>query len=120
VVVADRSGSVVAFDRTGEVRWRYSSGSEVVGPIAVKGRTAFVSTGEGRRGSLLALDLSNGTTQWKHAFQSPLSGPTLVTNDIVFATSAGGLTVAADTLLVRAGTPDSSPGPELVAYRLGG
>ncbi len=145
VVVADRSGTVVALARTGEVRWRHFSGSGVVGPVAVSGETAFVSTGDGRQGFLVALNLSDGTMQWKHGFQSSLSGPTLATNDLVFATSAdgrvyalnaksgkklwsqkvssaaeGGLTVAGNTLLVRAGTSGTEPGPELVAYRLGG
>lgn len=145
VVVADRSGSVVAFDRKGKLLWRHFSGSGVVGPIALSGGTAFVPTGDGRQGFLVALNLSNGTPQWKHGFQSSLSGPALVTNDVVFATSAdgrvyalsaksgkklwsekvssaieGGLTVAGNTLLVRAGGPESNPGPELVAYRLGG
>jgi alcohol dehydrogenase (cytochrome c) len=145
LVVADRSGTVFAFDRKGKVLWRHSSGSEVVGPIAVSGGTAFVPTGDGRQGFLGALNLSNGTLQWKHGFQSSLSGPTLVTNDVVFTTSAdgrvyalsaksgkklwsekvssaieGGLTLAGNTLLVRAGAPESNPGPELVAYRLGG
>lgn len=145
VVVADRSGSVVAFDRKGKLLWRHFSGSEVVGPIALSGGTAFVPTGDGRQGFLVALNLSNGTPRWKHGFQRSLSGPALATNDVVFATSAdgrvhalsaksgkklwsekvssaieGGLTAAGNTLLVRAGGPESNPGPELVAYRLGG
>ncbi|HEU4462733.1 MAG TPA: PQQ-binding-like beta-propeller repeat protein, partial [Solirubrobacterales bacterium] len=145
LVVADRSGSVVAFDRKGKVRWRHFSGSEVVGPIANSGKTVFVPTGDGRQGFLVALNLSNGAPRWKHGFQSSLSGPALATNDVVFATSAdgrvyalsaksgrklwsekvsstieGGLTVAGNTLLVRAGNAESNPGPELVAYRLGG
>lgn len=145
VVVATRTGTVVALDRAGNVLWRHFSGSEVVGPIAVSGGTAFVPTGDGRQGFLVALNLANGTPRWKHGFQSSLAGPALATNDLVFATSAdgtayalstkngkqlwdekvssaieGGLTVAGNTLLVRAGTPESNPGPELVAYRLGG
>lgn len=145
VVVADKAGSVVAFDRTGKVLWRHFSGSEVVGPIAVDGKTAYVPTGDGRQGFLVALNLSDGTPRWKHGFQSSLAGPALRTNDLVFTTSAdgtvyalsaqsgkklwsekvsaaieGGLSVAGDTLLVRSGTSESSPGPELVAYRLGG
>lgn len=144
-VVADRSGTVVALRRMGGVLWQHSSGSEAVGPIAVSGGTVFVPTGDGRQGFLLALSLSNGTLRWKHGFQSSLSGPVLATNDLVLATSAdgrvyafnvksgkklwsekvssaieGGLTVAGNTLLVRAGTPGSNPGPELVAYRLPG
>lgn len=146
VVVADRSGTIAAMERgTGEVRWRHFSGSEVVGPIAVSGGTVFVPTGDGRRGFLMALSLSSGRMQWKHGFQSSLSGPVLATNDLVFTTSSdgqvyafgaksgeklwskrassaieGGLAVAGNTLLVRAGIPGSAPGPELVAYRLPG
>lgn len=145
VVVADRSGKVVALDRSGKVLWQHSSGSAVVGPIAVSGKTVFVPTGDGRQGFLVALSLSNGTMQWKHGFQSSLAGPVLATNDLVFATSAdgrvyafgaksgkklwddkpssgseGGLTVGGQTLLVRVGTPGLDPGPELVAYRLDG
>lgn len=146
VVVADRAGSVVALDRgTGEMLWQHFSGSEVVGPIAVGGGTVFVPTGDGRQGFLMALSLSSGTTQWKHGFQSSLSGPVLATNDLVFATSSdglvyalgaksgkkiwsergssaaeGGLAAAGNTLLVRVGTPGTEPGPELIAYRLGG
>jgi outer membrane protein assembly factor BamB len=146
VVVADRSGTVVALDPgTGRPLWRHFSGSAVVGPIAVREGTVFVPTGDGRQGFLVALSLADGAPRWKHGFRSSLSGPALATNDLVFATSAdgqvyalgaksgrklwsdkvssaveGGLTVAGDTLLVRAGTPESSPGPELVAYRLGG
>jgi len=145
VVAADRSGTIVALDRSGDVLWRHFSGSAVVGPIAVSGGTVFVPTGDGRQGFLVALNLADGTMQWKHGFQSSLSGPALATNDLVFATSAdgsvyalnaksgkklwsekvssaieGGLTVAGNTLLVRAGTSGTEPGPELVAYRLGG
>jgi len=145
VVAADRSGTIVALDRSGDVLWQHFSGSAVVGPIAVSAETAFVPTGDGRQGFLVALNLSDGTMQWKHGFQSSLAGPALATNDLVFATSSdgrvyalsaksgkklwsekvssaleGGLTVAGNTLLVRAGTPESNPGPELVAYRLGG
>lgn len=146
VVVADRSGVVVALDRsTGRVLWQHSSDLGAVGPIAVSKETAFVPLGDGRQGQLLALDLSNGTPRWKHGFPVPLSGPALATNDVVFATTAdgrvyalggrdgrklwserassaieGGLTVAGNTLLVRAGDSESDPGPELVAYRLGG
>ncbi len=143
VVVADRAGSVIAFDRAGKVLWRHFNGSEVVGPIAVDEKTAYVPTGDGRQGFLVALNLANGTTRWKHGFQSSLSGPALHTNDVVFATSAdgtvyalstkngkklwseraasaieGGLAVAGNTLLVRVGAVDSNPGPELLAYRL--
>jgi outer membrane protein assembly factor BamB len=145
VIAADRSGTIVALDRSGDVFWRHFSGSGVVGPIAGSGGTVFVATGDGRQGFLVALNLANGTMQWKHGFQSSLAGPALATNDLVFATSAdgrvyalnaksgkklwsekvstaieGGLTVAGTTLLVRAGTPRSDPGPELVAYRLPG
>jgi alcohol dehydrogenase (cytochrome c) len=145
VIVADRSGTVVALSRSGDVLWRHFSGSEVVGPIAVMEETVFVPTGDGRQGFLVALGLSDGTMQWKHGFQSSLAGPALATNDLVFATSSdgrvhalsaksgrklwsekvsataeGGLTVAGNTLLVRVGTPGTEPGPELVAYRLGG
>jgi outer membrane protein assembly factor BamB len=145
VVVADRAGAVTAFDRKGKVLWRRFNGSEVVGPIAVSGGTVFVPAGDGRQGSLVALNLSDGTLRWKHGFQPPLAGPVLATNDLVFATSAdgrvyalsaksgrklwsekvssaieGGLAAAGNTLLVRAGTPGSNPGPELVAYRLPG
>lgn len=143
VVVADKAGSVVAFDRGGKVLWRHYTGSEVVGPIAVDEKTAYVPTGDGRQGFLMALNLADGTARWKHGFQSSLSGPALHTNDLVFTTSAdgtvyalsakngrklwseevssaieGGLTVAGNTLLVHAGSVDSNPGPELVAYRL--
>ncbi len=142
-VVADRSGTVVALRRMGGVLWRHFGGSEVVGPIAVSGGTVFVPTGDGRQGFLVGLNLSNGTPRWRHGFQSSLSGPVLATNDLVFATSAdgrvyalsardgrklwsekvssaveGGLTVAGNTLLVRAGAAGSDPGPELVVYRL--
>jgi outer membrane protein assembly factor BamB len=145
VIAADRTGTVDALDREGRLLWRHFNGSAVVGPIAVSGGTAFIPTGDGRQGFLVALSLSNGTLRWKHGFRSPLSGPALVTNDLVFATSAdgavyalstksgrklwgekvsaaieGGLTVAGNTLLVRAGTPGSEPGPELVAFRLPG
>lgn len=146
VVVADSSGTVLALEpETGRVLWRHVSGFEAVGPIAVSGETVFVPLGDGRQGELLALQLSNGTPRWKHGFPVPLAGPALTSNDLVFATSAdgrvfalgaksgrklwsdkaaaaieGGLTVAGNTLLVRAGSAGSDPGPELVAYRLGG
>jgi outer membrane protein assembly factor BamB len=143
VVVADSSGKVIALDRDGEVLWQHSSGSAVVGPIAVSEKTVFVPTGDGRQGFLVALSLANGTMQWKHGLQSPLAGPVLATNDLVFTTAAdgrvyafsaksgkklwddrpssaaeGGLAIGSQTLLVRVGTPGSEPGPELVAYRL--
>ena len=75
---------------------------------------------------------------FKHAFH-------IASNDVVFATAAdgrvyafdaksgkklwsdkasssaeGGLAIGGQTLLVRVGTPGSEPGPELIAYRLGG
>jgi alcohol dehydrogenase (cytochrome c) len=146
VVVADRSGTVFALDRgTGRVLWRHFSGFEAVGPIAVSGEAVFVPLGDGRQGMLLALNLSNGTLRWKHGFPAPLAGPALATNNLVFATSSdgrvyafnadggrklwsekvsvaieGGLTAAGNTLLVRAGSPESNPGPELVAFRVPG
>jgi alcohol dehydrogenase (cytochrome c) len=145
VVVADRSGKVIALDRSGNVLWQHSSGSEAVGPIAVSGNTVFVPTGDGRQGFLVELSLSNGTMLWKRGFQSSLAGPVLATNDLVFATSAdgrvyafdaksgkriwsdkasssagGGLAIGGQTLLVRVGTPGSEPGPKLIAYRLAG
>jgi outer membrane protein assembly factor BamB len=145
VVMADRSGKVIALDRDGKVLWQHSSGSAVVGPIAASGKTVFVPTGDGRQGFLVALSLSNGTVQWKHGLHSSLAGPVLATNDLVFATAAdgrvyafgaksgkklwsdkpsaaaeGGLAIGSQTLLVRVGTPGSDPGPELIAYGLAG
>lgn len=146
VVAADRSGTVSALDRgAGRVLWRHFSGFEAVGPIAVGGETVFVPLGDGRQGMLLALNLADGTLRWKHGFPIPLAGPALATNNLVFATSSdgrvyafgagggrklwsekvssaieGGLTAAGNTLLVRAGTPGSEPGPELVAFRVPG
>jgi outer membrane protein assembly factor BamB len=149
VVAAGRSGDVVALDRIGGVLWRRSLGKgvEAAGPIAVRDATVFVPVAgrSGGKGELVALNLASGEPRWARSFPAPLAGPVLATNDLVFATSAdgmvyalsakngkrlwsekvstaieGGLTVAGNTLLVRAGTPGSNPGPELVAYRLGG
>lgn len=151
VIAAPRSGAIAALDRAGDVLWQRSVGSgksaEVVGPLAVREATVFVpqADGSGGKGELAALNLASGEPRWVQSFPAPLSGPVLVTNDLVFATSAdgrvyafnvksgkklwsekvssaieGGLTVAGNTLLVRAGNPESNPGPELVAYRLGG
>lgn len=142
VVALDRTGSVL-WQRSVSS----GQGAEVVGPLAVREVAVFVpvAEGSGGKGELAALNLGTGEPRWVQSFPAPLAGPVLATNDLVFATSAdgrvyalsaksgkklwsekvssaieGGLTVAGNTLLVRAGTPESNPGPELVAYRLGG
>jgi outer membrane protein assembly factor BamB len=145
VIAASRSGKVVALDRhVGSTLWQHRSGSEVVGPIAAGGGTVFVPTGDGRHGGLQALSVASGTLRWKQSLPVPLAGPVLLTDDVIFATSAdgsvyafaaksgkklwsdrasssgeGGLAIGGRTLLVRVGTPGSEPGPELIAYRLG-
>jgi outer membrane protein assembly factor BamB len=95
-------------------------------------------------GELVALDVATGAVEWKAKFPSPLYGPVLTTNDVVFATrfdgwvyafdadsgseiwrdklpsyAEGGLTAVGDTLLVRAGFPAGEYTPKLVVYRLG-
>ena len=146
VIVASRSGKVVAMDRrAGSTLWQHLSGSEVVGPIAANSGTVFVPTGDGGHGELQALSVESGTLRWKQSFPVSLAGPVLLTNDVIFATSAdgrvyafdaksgkklwsdkasssaeGGLAIGGQTLLVRVGTPGSEPGPELIAYRLAG
>jgi outer membrane protein assembly factor BamB len=77
----------------------------VMGPISVRGSTAFVGVTNGGvrvlsqsslepvgsyRGELVALDVATGAVKWKHSVLSPALGPTTVTNDLVFATSLEG------------------------------
>jgi outer membrane protein assembly factor BamB len=130
------------------------------GPISIRGSTVFVPVADwatrlntqvaaemvgSATGQLVALDAATGTVRWKESFPKALYGPTLATNDLVFASTydgwvyafdaktgeevwgeeistyaEGGLTVTGDTLLVRAGLAGGAETPALVAYRLSG
>lgn len=130
------------------------------GPISIRGSTVFVPVADwatrlntqvaaemvgSATGQLVALDAATGTVRWKESFPKAVYGPTLATNDLVFASTydgwvyafdaktgeevwgeevstyaEGGLTVTGDTLLVRAGLAGGAETPALVAYRLSG
>jgi outer membrane protein assembly factor BamB len=134
----------------------------VISPMATDGKSVFVpvinspleivtQTEKGEpgplNGELIALDLKNGSLEWKHEFPTaPPFGFTTVANDLVFATTydgnvqafetgsgrlawqqtlpAGtnaGVTVAGDTLIAPAGLAAAEgQTPQIVAYRLGG
>lgn len=134
----------------------------VISPMATDGKSVFVpvinspleivtQTEKGEpgplNGELIALDLKNGSLEWKHEFPSaPPFGFTTVANDLVFATTydgnvqafetgsgrlawqqtlpAGtnaGVTVAGDTMIAPAGLAAAEgQTPQIVAYRLGG
>lgn len=124
-----------------------TNGSTVFVPV-VNGATMLTSQLnavdiEAGDGELVALDTATGAVRWKHDFPSPPYGATLVTNDLVFATSfdgtvyafdggngremwreslpAGinaGLAISGDTLLAPAGYALEGQSSELVAYRL--
>ncbi|HEU5062939.1 MAG TPA: PQQ-binding-like beta-propeller repeat protein, partial [Solirubrobacterales bacterium] len=128
----------------------------VAGSLALRGSTVFVpvvnyatrldsqigaamvSGSEG--GELVALDVSTGAVKWKESLGSPVYGPTLATNDLVFALTfdgllhgfdadsgeriwgrrvapyaEGGLAATGSTLLVRAGFPQAEEVPRLMA-----
>lgn len=121
-------------------------GSTVFVPI-VNGATRLLSQERAEpagvpTGELVAVDIRTGGIKWKRSFPASLFGPTTVTNDLVVMTASdgtisalgvddgnevwttsastpveGGMTVADDTLLVRAGAP-SVEMPELLAFRL--
>lgn len=134
----------------------------VISPMATDGKSVFVPVVNGPleivtqterqepgplNGELVALDLKDGSLEWKHEFPTaPPFGFTTVANDLVFATTydgnvqafetgsgrlawqqtlpAGtnaGVTVAGDTLIAPAGLAAAEgQTPQIVAYRLGG
>lgn len=133
----------------------------VFGPLSLRGSTVFVPVVNGAvrvtsqtsleavgpyEGELVALDVATGEVEWKHGFPDPVFGPTTVTNDLVLASSLGGVTFAleagsgkevwreklpghteggmtlvGDTMLVRTGSPGLwGETPKLLAYRLPG
>lgn len=134
----------------------------VISPMASDGKNVYVAVINGPlevisqterqepgplNGELIALDLKNGSLQWKHEFAtSPSFGFTTVANDLVFTTtydgkvqafetSSGRLTwqvelpagtnsgvaIEGDTMIAPAGLASAEgQTPEIVAYRLGG
>jgi outer membrane protein assembly factor BamB len=134
----------------------------VIAPMATDGKSVFVPVVNGPlevitqterqepgplNGELVALDLKDGSLEWKHEFPTaPPFGFTTVANDLVFATTydgnvqafetgsgrvawqatlpAGtnaGVTVADDMVIAPAGLASAEgQAPQIVAYRLGG
>jgi outer membrane protein assembly factor BamB len=131
----------------------------VPAPMSVSGETLFVPVANSatrldsqtetkqvgpQSGEVVALDVRTGEVRWSRRSRSPIYGPTVTTNDLVFAGAVegalsafevdsgklvwkkklnpleGGMTVAGDTLLVRTGLQSGSSGAKLQAFRLSG
>lgn len=133
----------------------------VIAPIASDGKTAYVPivnhsmtvksgsevTEESEMtGEVVAIDIATGKIKWKRELESGAYGATLITNDLVFATTAdgvihalkketggevwqsalpsgtnAGVMISGDMLIAGAGLPTAEgQTPELVAYKLGG
>jgi outer membrane protein assembly factor BamB len=72
VYVGDWHGDVYALDeRTGEVRWRYRTGGQIKGGVAVTGRRLYVGSYDHH---VYALDALTGELLWRGAAQQRL-GP---------------------------------------------
>ncbi|MGN6816840.1 MAG: outer membrane protein assembly factor BamB family protein [Solirubrobacterales bacterium] len=131
----------------------------VIAPIASDGKTVYVPivnhsmtvksgsevTEESEMtGEVVAIDIATGKIKWKRELESGAYGATLITNDLVFATTAdgtihalkketggevwqsalpsgtnAGVMISGDMLIAGAGLPLSEgQTPELVAYKL--
>lgn len=133
----------------------------VIAPIASDGTTVYVpivnhsmtvksgsevTEESAATGEVVALDIKTGKVKWNRELEQPAYGATLITNDLVFATTAdgvihalkketggevwqsalpsgtnAGVMVSGDMLLAGAGLPlAEGQTPELVAYKIGG
>jgi len=92
VVFTNRvDGVVTAFGTDGEQRWQHRTDTETRGPTVADG-TVYVatSTEPGRSGRLLALNLDDGTVQWKSDTPSPKRGTRpVVSSDAVYLGCSG-------------------------------
>jgi outer membrane protein assembly factor BamB len=74
VYVGDWGGNVLAFDaRTGRERWRYATGGEIKGAVAVSGRRLYVGSYDHH---VYALDARTGRLIWRASAQDRLFGST--------------------------------------------
>lgn len=133
----------------------------VIAPIASDGKTVYVpivnhsmtvksgseiTEESGMTGEVVAIDIATGKIKWKRELEAGAYGAIVITNDLVFATTAdgvihalkketggevwqsalptgtnAGVMVSGDMLLVGAGLPTAEgQTPELVAYKIGG
>ncbi len=101
-VVVTRDGDVLAFDATGQRRWRSPLGAEVTTPPAVSDGAVAIRSVDGR---ILLLDAEDGTIRWTWR-QQPFpvltlrqSAPMVFDGDLLFAGLPGARLVALDLKL---------------------
>ncbi|HET9229038.1 MAG TPA: PQQ-binding-like beta-propeller repeat protein, partial [Thermoanaerobaculia bacterium] len=96
------SGKLFALDRkTGQAAWTYDTAADgpaaqFHGDLLVTDRLVVVGTDSVPRGYLYALERSNGTVRWKHAFPGGVGAQILRRGDAAFAVTASGEVVAVD------------------------
>ena len=144
-------GEVFPGQLGGSIAPMASDGKRVYVPVVnlsmtVKSGSEIAEEAESATGEVVALDLGTGKVVWQAEVPAPAYGALLVSNDLVFATSNGGIVhafdaakggevwqtalptgtnagvmISGDTLVAGAGLPVAEGQvPKLVAYRLGG
>jgi len=92
LIVAAFGGPTVAIDQDSQaIRWRVDSGA--VSTMNISDESLYVSTG---RGALLALDPSNGTTQWRWEPKDKQLGPPMRVGSSLFVGDSTGTLHAID------------------------
>lgn len=114
-------------------------------PMTVKSGSEVTEEGTYMTGEVVAIDIATGKVKWTRELESGAYGATLVTNDLVFVTTAdgvihalkkdtggeiwqsalpvatnAGVMVSGDMLLAGAGLAGEGQTGELVAYKIGG
>jgi outer membrane protein assembly factor BamB len=99
VVLAGTDGRVVALDRaTGETRWTFTTGGEILGTPAVRGDLLILGSGDG---SLYALD-GGGRLRWMQDLGAAIYAPPTLSEDVVFVGDLTGRLHARDVTNGRA------------------
>ena len=92
VFVADRSGTVLAFDNeSGAPLWRFHTGQVVDASPSALGKTLLIGDTGGR---LHALDIESGRTLWRMDIGVAITSTPVVAGDAVYLTSESGILVA--------------------------
>lgn len=114
-------------------------------PMTVKSGSEVTEESPVLTGEVVAIDIATGKIKWTRELESAAYGATLITNDLVFATTAdgvihalkketggeiwqsalpsgsnAGVMVSGDMLLAGAGLVGEGQTAELVAYKIGG
>jgi outer membrane protein assembly factor BamB len=91
--VGNRSGSVIAFDLSGGVRWRSETHSRIVGNAVFTDSVVVVGT---LSGEVFGLRRSDGSRAWTTALGAPVSAGAMVSGSTVFYGTLGKELVAID------------------------